>query len=87
MLIGELITGLFAVESQMVIGQGETVNFVQRAHELELAITDATPTRPARTSSPCRCHLLRKGGSIHERRPAVRHRSRQVHGQLILSAS
>ena len=42
LLIGELITGLFSVEGQMAIGQGETVNYVQRTHELELAITDSS---------------------------------------------
>lgn len=39
LLIGEFITGVFAVESQMRIGQGETANFTERTHELELLLT------------------------------------------------
>ncbi|HEX4591108.1 MAG TPA: hypothetical protein VH120_14315, partial [Gemmataceae bacterium] len=63
LLIGELITGVFSVESQMVIGQGETVNFTQRAHELELAITDnADPAGQEVVAVPM--HLLQKGGPI-----------------------
>jgi hypothetical protein len=63
MLIGELITGLFAVESQMVIGQGETVNFTQRGHELELTITDASdPAGEGVVAVPMA--LLHKGGAV-----------------------
>jgi hypothetical protein len=65
LLIGELITGLFSVESQMVIAQGETVNYVQRAHELELAITDRSdPAGEEVVAVPM--HLLQKGGTIHD---------------------
>ena len=65
LLIGELVTGLFAVESQMVIGQGETVNFVQRAHELELAITDAGD-RAGEEVVAVPMALLHKGGTIRD---------------------
>lgn len=40
LLVSELITGLFAIESTMVIKEGETVNFMDRSTELELAIID-----------------------------------------------
>ena len=65
LLIGELITGLFSVESQMVIGQGETINYVQRAHELELAITDSSdPAGEEIVAVPMA--LLQKGGTIRD---------------------
>src|SRR5690349_4622893 len=38
LLVSELITGLFAAEGRMVIGQGETVNYVQSTQEQELAV-------------------------------------------------
>jgi ResB-like family len=62
LLIGELITGVFAVESQMIIGQGETVNFTQRAHELELTITDSDASGDEVVAVPL--SLLRKGGTV-----------------------
>jgi hypothetical protein len=63
MLVGELVTGIFAVESQMVIGQGETVNFVQRAHELELTFTRSDdPAGLDVVAVPMA--LVHKGGAI-----------------------
>jgi hypothetical protein len=65
LLVGELVTGLFAVESQMVIGQGETVNYAQRTHELELAVTDASdPAADSVVAVPTA--LLRKGGTVRD---------------------
>jgi hypothetical protein len=63
MLVGELITGVFAVESQMVIGQGETVNFTQRAHELELTFSD-TSDHSAEEVVAVPMSLLHKGGTV-----------------------
>ncbi|MEM7233241.1 MAG: cytochrome c biogenesis protein ResB, partial [Planctomycetota bacterium] len=40
MLLGELITGLFAVESTMTIADGETVRFVDHSLKTEFAIID-----------------------------------------------
>jgi hypothetical protein len=45
MLCSELITGLFAVESRMVIAEGETVNFVDQSQRVELAVID--PSDPS----------------------------------------
>jgi ABC-type transport system involved in cytochrome c biogenesis permease subunit len=39
MMLGELVTGLWAVESKMTIALGETVNFVDVSNEVELALT------------------------------------------------
>jgi hypothetical protein len=42
MMLGELITGLFAVESKMVIANGETVGYIDHSREVELAIIDSS---------------------------------------------
>jgi hypothetical protein len=40
LLLGELITGLFAVESRMVLQKGETTNYIDHGRRVELAVTD-----------------------------------------------
>lgn len=40
MMFSEFLVGMQAVEGQMVIGEGETVNFVQDIREVELAVVD-----------------------------------------------
>jgi hypothetical protein len=45
LMLGELVTGLFAVEARMTLAQGETVGFVEVSHRwmgipFELAVTD-----------------------------------------------
>ncbi|MBI1371273.1 MAG: hypothetical protein GC159_00720 [Phycisphaera sp.] len=42
MLVGELVTGLFAVESTMTLAEGETSNFVDASLVSELAVIDKT---------------------------------------------
>ncbi len=42
LLIGEFFTALFAVEATMTIKEGETVNFLDRSQELELAFTETS---------------------------------------------
>jgi hypothetical protein len=42
LLVGELITGVFAVESTMTISTGETTDFVDVTREYEIAVTDRT---------------------------------------------
>ena len=42
MMLGELITGVYAKEGMMVMGVGETTNYIQRSGELELAFVDVT---------------------------------------------
>jgi hypothetical protein len=45
LLVSELVTGLFAVEGQMTINQGETVNFVTHTRSVELAFIDRSDSR------------------------------------------
>jgi len=40
MMVGELVTGLWAVESTMTISTGETTDFVDVTREYEIAVTD-----------------------------------------------
>lgn len=42
MMLSELFTGLYAVESRMTIAEGETVNFVEVSRKVELALTDTS---------------------------------------------
>jgi ABC-type transport system involved in cytochrome c biogenesis permease subunit len=45
MMLGELVTGLWAVESKMTIAVGEKVNFVDVSNEVELAIIDPSDSK------------------------------------------
>jgi hypothetical protein len=42
LMVGELVTGLYAVESRMVLQIGETTNFIDHSRKFELAFTDAS---------------------------------------------
>jgi len=42
LMIGELITGLFQIESRMTIGPNETVNFIEDTRAVELAVIDTS---------------------------------------------
>jgi hypothetical protein len=42
LFVGEFVTGIFQVETQLAIEEGQTVNFVEHAREQELAIIDTT---------------------------------------------
>ncbi len=42
MMVSEVVTGVFAVESRMVIANGETVGFIDSTREVELAILDSS---------------------------------------------
>jgi hypothetical protein len=42
LMLGELITGVFAVESRMTITEGESANYVEDFHKVELAVVDAS---------------------------------------------
>ena len=63
MMLGELITGLFAVESKMVIGTGETVVFIDHSREVELAIIDSSKPGVDEVVAVPQA-LLKKGGLI-----------------------
>lgn len=65
LLVSELITGLFAVEGQMVIGQGETVDYVVSTQKAELAVIDSSDPK-AETIVAIPAELLRKGGVIRD---------------------
>jgi hypothetical protein len=63
MMLSEWVTGTFAVEGAMSIGNGETVNFVDDHHEVELAIIDRSdPKVDDVVVIPG--SFLRKGGTI-----------------------
>jgi hypothetical protein len=42
LMLGELVTGLFAVEGNMTIENGQSCNFVEHADKVELAILDSS---------------------------------------------
>jgi hypothetical protein len=63
MMLSELITGLFAIESKMVIANQETVGFIDHSREVELAIIDSSkPGTDDVVVVPQR--ILQKGGAI-----------------------
>ncbi|MBC8106702.1 MAG: cytochrome c biogenesis protein CcsA [Anaerolineae bacterium] len=43
LIIGEVVTAVFAREGQMVIDEGQTVSFVQDIRDAELAVVDPSP--------------------------------------------
>src|SRR5437867_807291 len=45
MMLGEVVTGLFAVESKMTVAIGETVDFVDVAGKVELAYIDSSDAK------------------------------------------
>src|SRR6188472_4502015 len=76
MLAGGLFTDLFAVESHMRLGVGDTKNFSEDPRRMELAVTDTTdPEFDQVTAIPE--VVLRRGGTIEHKslpfRIAVRH--------------
>ncbi|QBG49205.1 hypothetical protein EGM51_18040 [Verrucomicrobia bacterium S94] len=65
LLIGEFFTALFAVEATMTIKEGETVNFLDRSQQLELAFTETShPDYDTVTVIPQK--LLRDGAVISD---------------------
>jgi ResB-like family protein len=76
LFVGEFVTGMFQVETQLAVEEGQTVNFVEAPRELELAVVD--------TSDPARDDVwsipearLQRGGRIDIPGSPV---SIQVHG-------
>ena len=69
MMLGELVTGLVAVESHMTLAIGESANYVEDTRENEVAVIDRSDPKVDRVVSiPER--LLRRGGRIqHEDLP------------------
>lgn len=64
LMLGELVTGLFAVESSMMIPLGGSSNYVEHFDSLELAfVSPADADNDSVTVVPER--LLQQGGTIH----------------------
>lgn len=42
LFVGEFVTGMFQVETQLAVEEGQTVNFVESPRQLELAVIDTT---------------------------------------------
>ena len=59
LLIGELVTGMFAVEWQMRINEGETVNYAQDIRSVELAVVDPSPAEHDNTVVVSGRHLAK----------------------------
>jgi hypothetical protein len=63
LLIGQLLTGLFARETQMRIDEGQTLGYSEAPREVELAVTDVTdPNFDQVVAIPE--ELLARGGTI-----------------------
>jgi hypothetical protein len=63
LLIGQLLTGLFARETQMRIDEGQTIGYSEAPREIELAVIDVSdPNFDQVVSIPER--LLARGGTI-----------------------
>jgi len=63
MMLGELLVGLMAIEAEMTIREGETVNFVEDDRRFELAVVDTSdPRRDLVVAVPP--SMLRQGAVI-----------------------
>ena len=63
LFVGEFVTGMLQVETQLAVVEGQTVNFLEAQRDLELAVIDSTdPARDDVWSVPQR--LLEHGGRI-----------------------
>ncbi|MBN2161471.1 MAG: cytochrome c biogenesis protein ResB [Pontiellaceae bacterium] len=83
LLIGEFVTAHFAVESSMTLEEGETVSYVDRTREFELAFTETTdPARQVVTAIPHR--MLKNGDVLH---PAGQPFDIKVHRYMLNSNS
>lgn len=62
LLIGEFLTAIFAVEATMTIKEGETVSYLDRSQQMELAFTDTShPSHDTVTAIP---QSLLKDGAV-----------------------
>lgn len=61
LLCGEVVTSLFAVESQMTIREGQSANFSQDIRECELALVDPSPADHDNVAVIPQERLARKG--------------------------
>jgi hypothetical protein len=63
MMLGELITGVFAVESHMSIVEGQSTNFIERYDRPELAVVELSEVKNDRVTVVPTA-ILRRGGLI-----------------------
>jgi hypothetical protein len=63
LLAGELLTGLFATEGQMLIGEGDAANFVQDSRHYELAFVDSSDSGEDKVAA-IPASLLTNGATI-----------------------
>ena len=63
MMMGELITGLFAVESQMSFSIGESASYVEQPSAPELAVVDSSDLKKDRVTVIPTARLKR-GGTV-----------------------
>jgi hypothetical protein len=63
LMLGELLTGLFAVEAKMTVAEGESVNFVDVSNSVELALT-TSPDGKTDQVVVIPGSVLQKGGVI-----------------------
>jgi hypothetical protein len=70
LLLSEVVTTFYAVESSMVIANGESVNFVDITHPRQMQLTIIDRNGPETTEVTVPEHLLRQGGPIqHDELP------------------
>ena len=63
LVAGEFCAGALQLENRMAIEQGQTLNYLESYHQMELAVTDATdPAHPLEYGIPD--SLLRRGGAV-----------------------
>jgi hypothetical protein len=63
LVLGEFVTGVFQVETQLAVEEGQTVNFVEAPRDLELAVIDTTDPQWDEVYSVPAARLAR-GGTV-----------------------
>ncbi len=64
LMLGELCTGLFAVEGNMTIPNGGSANYVEHNEKMELAVVDPTDAKSDDVVTVVPDAMLKKGGLI-----------------------
>lgn len=65
LMLGELVTGLYAVESTMTIKKGETSDFLDVTREVEIAVTDSSDPNQDRVTVVSQAKIARPGLVSH----------------------
>lgn len=69
LLVGEFVTGMFAVESRMSIDEGQTVHYAEDVRSVELALVDPSDPEKDRVIVVPQGHLERGGTISHPELP------------------